>query len=97
MAKSISAAAGTALATVILYSVPVQAVTLQTDEFISNPTYFNGFEAISSSPNFQSDFVYPNNTPYTEGGITVAAIVNRIAREAEDILTRKLQRLVLRN
>jgi hypothetical protein len=62
-----------ALATVVLFSTGAQAVTLETTAFLSTPTYFNGFEGISSSPNFNPiNFLYsPTNTPYSEGGITV--------------------------
>jgi PEP-CTERM motif len=62
-----------ALATVVLFSTGAQAVTLETTAFLSTPTYFNGFEGISSSPNFNpTNFIYgPANTPYSEGSITV--------------------------
>ena len=62
-----------ALATVVLFSTGAQAVTLETTAFLSTPTYFNGFEEINSSPNFNpNNFLYsPTNTPYSEGGITV--------------------------
>jgi hypothetical protein len=49
------------------------SATLETSAFISSSSLFNGFEAIASSPNFNSaNFLYsPANTPYSEGGITV--------------------------
>ncbi len=47
-------------------------MTFETAQFIFDPTYFNGFENIGSSPNLIDDkSVYPSNTPYSEGGITV--------------------------
>lgn len=48
-------------------------VILETVSIISSPTNFNGFEGISSSPNYNpSNLLYsPAQTPYTEGGITV--------------------------
>jgi hypothetical protein len=46
------------------FGAGAQAVTLETTNFISSPTYFNGFEGINPSNPF------PGNT-YSEGGITV--------------------------
>jgi PEP-CTERM motif len=40
-----------------------RAITVETTNFISSPTNFNGFSSLPNS--------YPSNTPYTEGGITV--------------------------
>src|ERR1700674_1073651 len=49
-------------------------IIVQQSNFISSPAFFNGFEAINSSPNFfilgPSNF-YPTNTTYSEGGITI--------------------------
>ena len=61
------------LATGIAFSTKASAATLHTTQFISTPTYFNGFEEIGSSPNYiPSLFLYrPVNAPYSEGGITV--------------------------
>lgn len=57
-------------------SSAAQAVILETNAFITDPTDFNGFEAIASSPNLNlTNFVYgPANTPYSEGGLTVTYV-----------------------
>ena len=47
------------------------AMTVESTNFITSPAYFNGFEGISSDPNFQSPYFFPSNTAYAEGGITV--------------------------
>ena len=47
------------------------AVTVETSQFLSSPTFFNGFENIASSSAFSSPNHFPFNTDYAEGGITV--------------------------
>ncbi len=47
------------------------AVTVETSQFLTSPTYFNGFENIASSPSFTAPFVYASNADYSEGGLTV--------------------------
>jgi hypothetical protein len=44
------------------------AIVVQTSEFLSSPTYFNGFEGIG-----QHD-TYPGTVGYSEGGITVTYV-----------------------
>jgi hypothetical protein len=51
-------------------SVQAHAVTLELTNFISSPIYFNGFEGIGGSG------TYPINTDYSEGGITVQAVLS---------------------
>jgi len=54
-------------------------IIVQNSNFISSPAFFNGFEAINSSPNFfigdgiviAAGNFYPSNTAYSEGGITI--------------------------
>jgi hypothetical protein len=50
------------------------AISVETTNFISSPTYFNGFEGISSSPAFSNGNAYPANQDYSEGGITVREV-----------------------
>lgn len=54
-------------------------IIVHQSNFISSPAFFNGFEAINSSPNFfigdgiviGAGNFYPTNTSYSEGGITI--------------------------
>lgn len=57
------------------------AITVETSNFISSPTYFNDFEDIGSSPNtsvvpgpYKNFSFYPINTLYSQGGITVQEV-----------------------
>jgi hypothetical protein len=59
---------GIALASVMAFSSSAFAITVETSNFISSPTDFDGFET------FTSAFVGPG--PYTEGGITVQYVGN---------------------
>ena len=64
-----SVLAGATLAgAIVLSSSPASAITVETTEFISSPTYFNGFEGIGSYDN------YPGTAGYSEGGITVTYV-----------------------
>ena len=50
------------------------AIIVETSQFIATPTFFNGFENITSSPNTSTLLgltSYDDNTSYGEGGITV--------------------------
>lgn len=48
-------------------------ITVEYGDFITSPNAFNGFESISASPNYVSS-LYPTNTDYSEGGVTVRYI-----------------------
>jgi hypothetical protein len=50
------------------------AISVYTTDFIGTPEYFNGFDGIENSPNFYDNTFYPENVPYSEGGITVKYI-----------------------
>ena len=47
------------------------AVTVETTQFLSSPTYFNGFENIASSSAFTPPYLFSSSAVYSEGGITV--------------------------
>jgi hypothetical protein len=47
------------------------AVVVETTNFISQPTNFNGFEAVNTSPLFYLGIYYPRNENYSEGGVIV--------------------------
>jgi len=58
----------------LLASPASAAIVVHTTAFLGAPVQFNGFEAIGSSPNAtleESGIHYPDNTDYTEGGLTV--------------------------
>lgn len=55
----------TAVALFAIGSGAQAALTVQTSNFMSGYTNYNGFEGLGST------FTYPANTPHTEGGITV--------------------------
>jgi hypothetical protein len=64
-------------ATFVLMSTAARAnIIVETSNFISSPTNFNGFSTLTNG--------YPGNTPFTEGGIVVeyvgsASIFNNLA------------------
>jgi hypothetical protein len=68
---------GAALASI---STKATAVTVETTNFISSPTYFNGFEGIGVP-------YYDGNIPYSEGGLTVQYIGTAVGGGAVSIGT----------
>lgn len=63
-----------ALVLLLCICTRANSAILHTSQFLSGPEFFNGFEGMGSSPNYNpNNFLYsPTNTPYSEGGITVA-------------------------
>ena len=59
-------------ATVVLSASGASAITVETTNFISSPTYFNGFEGVSG--NVPVLLPGQHTVSYSEGGITVSAV-----------------------
>jgi hypothetical protein len=57
----------TVLFAIVLIKGPAGAATLETTNFISSPTYFNGFEGFGTTGTV-------NGSSYSEGGITVSPV-----------------------
>jgi hypothetical protein len=65
---------GATLANAMALSVSgASAITVETTNFISSPTYFNGFEGVAGNVPVFLPGPTPKTVSYSEGGITVSA------------------------